>query len=259
MKKQMADNKSSTTKAVNVKKQKTPQEKRGTKVGILVFAIVFALYAVLFGLYRVFDYVLCIAISFLLSKVASIMATGLDLRTEEQKQMEEPDPIIITGNAQADEVIARGQDMVRQIREENRRNPEPVLTGKMNELERITNQILKTLQEKPEKASQVRRFMDYYLPTTLKMLENFRKMDERELAGEDAINMRKRISDSVDVVIAACQRLLDNLYKDDYLDVSTDIDVLKQMLKRDGLTDGDFINVAAQTMATSKSEEEKPQ
>lgn len=243
--------------AKKIRSAKTPQEKKGMRAGVITFGGVFALYAVLFPLYRVGDYLLCAAISFLIAKVISIMATGLDLRTEEQKRLDEPDPIIITGDAQADEVIARGQEMIKKLREENRLNPDEVLSKKMDDLERVSGQILKAVEDKPQKAAQVRRFMDYYLPTTLKMLENFRRMDERELNGEHAREVRQSIISGVDVVISACRRLLDNLYKDDYLDVSTDIDVLKQMLKRDGLTDGDFIHMAAETMAAASQNDQR--
>ncbi len=245
------------TGAKKIKPAKTPQDKKGIKAGLITFGGVFALYAVLFPLYRIGDFILCGALSFLIAKVVSIMATGLDLRTEEQKRLDEPDPIIITGDAQADDVIARGQGMIRDLREENRLIPDEILSAKMDELERTSNRILKAIEEKPSRAPQVRRFMDYYLPTTLKMLTNYRLMDERDLQGANADEVRQSIVSGVDTVNSACSRLLDSLYKDEYLDVSTDIDVLKQMLKRDGLTDGEFINVAANTMAQQKHEEEQ--
>lgn len=234
----MASNKLQVAKRKRM--PKTVQQRKGQKAGILSFGAVFALYAMFFPLYRIGDYVLCVAVSFLISRVVSVMATGLDLRTEEQKRMDEPEPIIITGDEQADEVIARGQEHIRALREENRLNPDEALSNKMDELERISRQILNTVKDKPQKAAQVRRFMDYYLPTTLKILQNFRMMDEKELNGAKAQEVRRDIANGVDVVIDACQRLLDNLYKDEYLDVSTDIDVLKQILKRDGLTGGEF-------------------
>jgi 5-bromo-4-chloroindolyl phosphate hydrolysis protein. len=242
-----------------IRPAKTAQEKRGVKAGFITFGGVFALYALLFPLYRIGDFILCAALSFLIGKVASIMASGLDLRTEEQRRIEEPEPIIITGDAQADDVIARGQEMIRSLRNENRLIPDETLSAKMEILESTSNRILKAIEEKPARASQVRRFMDYYLPTTLKMVTNYRLMDERELEGKSAQEVRQSIVSGMDTVNDACSRLLDSLYKDDYLDVSTDIDVLKQMLKRDGLTDGEFINVAAEAIAIEPTKQEEEQ
>jgi len=254
----MANNKLANVKKSNkIKPVKTSREKRGVKAGLITFGGVVAGYAALFPLYRIGDFILCGALAFLVAKVASIMATGLDLRTEEQRRIDEPEPIIITGDAQADDVIARGQEMIRTLREENRLIPDEILSAKMEELENTSRRILNAVVEKPARASQVRRFMDYYLPTTLKMVTNYRLMDERELEGQSAREVRKSIVSGMDTVNDACLRLLDSLYKDDYLDVSTDIDVLKQMLKRDGLTDGEFIKTAANIMAEATQQEEE--
>ena len=69
-------------------------------------------------------------------------------------------------------------------------------------------------------------------------------MDERGVTGEEADKVRQKISAALDVVIGACEKQLNNLFRDDYLDISTDIDVLQQMLRRDGLTRTDFTPMA---------------
>jgi hypothetical protein len=78
--------------------------------------------------------------------------------------------------------------------------------------------------------------MDYYLPTPLKMLRGYRKMDERNISGHDAENVKEKIESAMDVVIGAFKKQLNTLYKDNILDISTDIDVLETMLKQDGLS-----------------------
>ena len=92
------------------------------------------------------------------------------------------------------------------------------------------------MYDKPAKASQIRKFMDYYLPTTLKMVKGYRMLDERGVSGQEAQDVRRRIDDALGVVLTGCDKMLQNLYRDDVLDIGTDIDVLEQMLKRDGLT-----------------------
>ena len=79
--------------------------------------------------------------------------------------------------------------------------------------------------------------MDYYLPTTLKMLVAFRRMEEGNVTGESADNARQRIRESLDMVIEAFNKQLARLYEDDALDITTDIDMLETMLKQDSLID----------------------
>ena len=98
--------------------------------------------------------------------------------------------------------------------------------------------------------------MDYYLPTTLKMVRGLRTLDERGVTGREAQEARRRISDALDVVLQGCQRMLDNLYRDDVLDLTTDIDVLEQMLKRDGLTESDLERAAAQAREAARIDAE---
>ncbi len=127
--------------------------------------------------------------------------------------------------------------MLRQIRAENDAIPDEALSKQMDELSRKCVQIFRTVAEKPGKATQIRKFMNYYLPTTLKMLTNYRTMQQRGVSEKDMAEARETLTRGMDMVLTACQKQLDNLYKDNMLDVSTDIDVLEQMLKRDGFTD----------------------
>ncbi len=227
-------------------KQTSPHGKKNRKgagAGILAFGIVFALYAWLFPLYRVWDYVLAAAVSLLFGRVIGIMGSGLDLSPNKQQQpemVEEAEVIPETGDPAADEVIRKGREMMAEIQEENDLIPDPALSQQMDDLTRLCGQIFKTVAERPKKAPQIRRFMDYYLPTTLKMLRSYRVMDQREVTGQNAQEARSRIAKAMGVVLAACEKQLETLYHDDILDVTTDIEVLEQMLKRDGLVDTDF-------------------
>ena len=81
-------------------------------------------------------------------------------------------------------------------------------------------------------------------------------LDERGITGAQAQDARRRIGDALDVVIHGCQRLLENLYRDDVLDLTTDIDVLEQMLKRDGLTESDLERAAAQAREAARIDAE---
>ena len=222
-------------------KQPSPRGKKNRKgagAGILTFGIVFAVYAWLFPLYRVWDYILATAVSLLFGRVIGIMGSGLDLSSKNQQPQQETVEVIPeTGDPAADEVIRKGHEMMVMIREENELIPDPALSRQMDDLERLCGQIFNTVAERPKKAPQIRRFMDYYLPTTLKMLKSYRVMDQREVTGQNAQEARNRIVRAMGVVLSACEKQLETLYHDDMLDVTTDFEVREQMLKRDGLVD----------------------
>ena len=241
-------------------KQKNKQQIKGRKAGWIAFGVTALLYAAIFPLYRIGDFILAAAVAFLVGKVVSIMGSGLDLTThnreDREREAKQVAELPLSGDDAADAMISRGQDMLHQIRSENDAIPDEVLSGQMDELEHLCVQIFKTVAEKPGKAPQIRKFMDYYLPTTLKMVRGFRTLDERGITGAQAQDARRRIGDALDVVIHGCQRLLENLYRDDVLDLTTDIDVLEQMLKRDGLTESELERAAAQAREAARIDAE---
>ena len=229
--------------------RKDQKKRKGRKAGIIAAGVTVVLYAMLFPLYRIADFVICGLLALLAGKVIGAMGEGLDLTTHnKQDQKAQPKPVEelpLSGNGEADAVIAKGQEMLHTIRAENDAITDEVLSGQMDELERLCVQIFTTVAEKPQKAPQIRKFMNYYLPTTLKMLASYRTMNDRGVSVTDMTEARATTIRGMGMVLTACQKQLDNLYKDTMLDVSTDIDVLEQMLKRDGYADGGLGQVPA--------------
>ena len=226
------------------KKNKNKRKNKGFKAGLITGGIIVMLYSAVFPLFRISDFLLCGGLAVLAGKIISIMASGLDLTTHNKQDAKKPandvEELPLSGDETADAVIAKGQEMLHQIRAENDAIPDAVLSGQMDELERLCVQIFKTVAEKPMKASQIRKFMNYYLPTTLKMLASYRTMEQRGVSAADMAEARSTLIRGMGMVLTACQKQLDNLYKDTMLDVTTDIDVLEQMLKRDGFTEGEL-------------------
>jgi len=234
------------------KKQKKKQQKSGLGAGILAFGAVFALYSAVFKPHSIISYLLAFALSGLLGAIISVMAQGLDTsqnqKTPESLQKMEGD----TGNPEVDELLEKGREMITEIRRENDLIPDSSLSAKLDRLEYMCSEVFRAVYDKPHKASQIRKFMEYYLPTTLKMVKGYRMLGERGITGQDALNARSRIDDALGVVLQGCEKMLDKLYQDDVLDLETDIDVLEQMLKRDGLTEGDLEMAAAQAREAAR-------
>ena len=87
----------------------------------------------------------------------------------------------------------------------------------------------------PAKLPQIRRFMDYYLPTTLKLLNAYDRMDATGVAGENITGTKERVENIMGAIVTAFEKQLDSLFGEDALDISTDISVLETMLAREGL------------------------
>ena len=82
--------------------------------------------------------------------------------------------------------------------------------------------------------------MNYYLPTTLKLVNAYREFDEQPVQGENIRKAKQEIEDTLDTIISAFEKLFDSMFEDAAMDISTDISVLETMLAQEGLTERDF-------------------
>jgi 5-bromo-4-chloroindolyl phosphate hydrolysis protein len=112
-----------------------------------------------------------------------------------------------------------------------------VICEKVQRIENVTVKIFRLVDEKPEKASQIRRFMNYYLPTTLKLLHSYETLEKQGVDGENITTAKNDIVRVLDTLAAGFEQQLDNLFMSDKIDISADIDVLENLMRRDGLTD----------------------
>lgn len=131
-------------------------------------------------------------------------------------------------------------DILRQIKEVNDSIPDPVMTAKIDRIGEITGKILDYQRKNPGKASQLRSFLNYYLPTTLKILRAYAQLDKQGVEGENISAAKQRIEGMMDKVVEGFEKQLDRLFQDDALDITSDVAVLEQMLDKDGLGDQGF-------------------
>lgn len=99
------------------------------------------------------------------------------------------------------------------------------------------------MEQNPETISDVRKLMDYYLPTTIKLLEAYQDLDAQPVEGENIRVSKREIEDTLDTLNHAFEKILDDLFHRTAWDVSSDISVLNTMLAREGLKD-DGINLS---------------
>ena len=136
--------------------------------------------------------------------------------------------------------IAEGRDYIWQIREANRAIPEPEISEELDRLGEISSKIFSHVESHPEKLPEIRRFMQYYLPTTLKLVKAYREFNEQPVQGENISNTKLEICRALHTINRAFENLLDSLFQNEALDISTDISALKTMLAQEGLTEDQF-------------------
>lgn len=114
--------------------------------------------------------------------------------------------------------------------------------GKINEIMRITDKIVQDAIADPTDIPQIKKFMSYYLPTTIKLLNAYDRMSSQGIEGENLDKSMRDINEMLDAAIVAYKRRLDSLFANQALDIQTEIDVMNTMLAREGLLDNeDFI------------------
>lgn len=134
------------------------------------------------------------------------------------------------------------QATLRQLRELNDAIPGEEMSAKIDELEQLSARIFALAEKDPKKVPQLNRFMDYYLPTALKLLSTYATLDSQGMTGQNIDETKASIENAMDMLIKAFAAQLDKLFESDALDVSSDIAALKGMLSMDGLDDSkDFI------------------
>ena len=196
-------------------------------------AAVWVVYALAFDLYRpthfIFAAVLSAGVYLLLRAVCK----------DEEYEVEIPDPPkpepASTGNPELDKMIRDGALAVEEMKRLDENIEDEKISQAIRELERTSQAIFQQVREAPEKLPQIRRFMDYYLPTTLKLLNAYDRMSSVGVGGENIDGTKERVEAIMDTIVAAFDKQLDGLFGAEALDVSADITVLETMLAREGL------------------------
>ena len=129
------------------------------------------------------------------------------------------------------------QKILDELRRVNDAIPDEEMSDKISRLEAVSAKIFEQAKSDPDKLPQMRKFMDYYLPTSLKLLNTYAELDNQGVEGENISESKRRIELTMDTLVKAFENQLDRLFASDALDVSTDIDVMQNMLRADGLTD----------------------
>ena len=142
-----------------------------------------------------------------------------------------------TGREDADEMLNRIDADRKRLLELDERIPDDALSAAIRRMSAACAGILAQLEKDPDKASQVRRFANHYLPDAVKILTLYAEMEETGVSGENAEEVRRQVEANAAVIATAFENQLDSLYSAAALDLDADLEVLKGMLKGQGLVE----------------------
>lgn len=155
----------------------------------------------------------------------------------EPKKEPEPEKKSSTGNPEVDKIIDEGHGYLRRLREANDAIPDEALSADIDRMERASADIFNYIAKHPGKAPQIRKFMSYYLPTTLKLLNSYEQLSKQSVKGENITSTMFNIAGMMHTVADAFEKQLDSLFTDEAMDISADITVFETMLKQEGFVE----------------------
>ena len=235
--------------------------KKRSVAPIYAIAVVWVIFTLVHPLYRVSDYVSAI----LLSAVAFIVAKGIwptveyelpDPEPAEEAPMDEPgeepteeaseaeapkkeDEPASTGDPKLDALIQEKDRAISEMRRLNDAIADETISAQIDQLEDATSKILDHVIHHPEKQPQIRKFLIYYLPTTLKLLNTYDRMGATGVSGENIDGTMAKIETIMDTIVSSFHKQLDALFQDEAMDIASDITVMENLLVQEGLADMD--------------------
>ncbi len=157
---------------------------------------------------------------------------------EDRTPQSAPEPAPEVSREQESELqtmAGEGQEYIRKLRNLNDRIPGEVISSKLFCLENLLKDIFESVRIHPEQMPRMHKLMNYYLPTTLKLVESYEEFDRISSPGPDIVKAKAEIENTLDTINAAFRELLNTLFQDAVFDATTDAQVLKSMLAREGL------------------------
>lgn len=149
-------------------------------------------------------------------------------------------------DAELNAMIADGQECIRKLRDMNDNIPGEEISAKLFRLENLLKEIFEGLKEHPEQRHQMQKFMNYYLPTTIKLVEAYEEFDDLSAQSKEIIEAKTEIEKTLDTINSAFEELLRRMFRDTAFDVTTDAQVLQTMLAKEGLAGQDVFSRAGE-------------
>ena len=217
---------------------------------IYSFAITWLILSMFMPMYQIWGLLatlgLCSVVSFMVGK-ASAQRSAAPQQAPAPQQKQEPKVVKTQTSStvkkksygpQIDPIIEEGNKALSEMGRLYMSIKDTEVRQKINEIMRITDKITQDAMADPSDIPQIKKFMNYYLPTTLKLLNAYDRMSSQGIEGENLDRSMKSITEMLDDAIDAYKKMLDSLFANQALDIETDIEVMKTKLAREGLSGG---------------------
>ena len=162
------------------------------------------------------------------------------MKAYSERSKEEADNTVDQDKSELSLVIENGEKYISEIESVNYSLRGNNIYTKLNEMANITKNIIDNVRKNPDNLPLVKKFFNHYLPISLKLIYSYRELNTQTIEGENIRKAKNEIENSIDLINTAFRKLLDNLFEDVVLDVSSDISVLETLFTQEGLTEDDF-------------------
>ena len=223
------------------------RKKKSSVMSIYAVALAWAFYAICFPLSSLKDFALAAVFSWAVRGLASRIwkPTYQELpEAPEQKKLEEAAPPEekkeTTGDPDLDAFILEGRRAVAEMNRLNDNIADPDISLRISRLTELTDRIFAHVSANPRKLPRARKFVNYYVPTTIKLLNAYDRMGSQGIEGENIGGTMRKIEDMLDTIVTAYEKQLDKLFSEEAMDISADITVMEDMIHREGLAEDEF-------------------
>ncbi len=212
--------------------------KRRSAIPIYIAAAVFALYALIFPLYALRHFLLAA----LVTAAAWLLADRLAPPVTEYVPDPKPEPEPVSYGEETDALLAEAARAHGEMERLSASIGESAVSEKIEKLISLSDRIARDAIDDPSDIRQIRKFQSYFLPSTIGLLNAYDRMSAQKLDGDNIASSREQISRMLDTEIAAFEKQLDALYRNDAMNIDTDIRVMQSLLEREGLLEKDELH-----------------
>lgn len=184
----------------------------------------------IFPLYKIWGILVTAAVSV----IGYFIAKG---RFKDRVIQVEVAPEYKTGVPELDKSLAEADAHIVALRKLNERIPNEKVTAAIDRMVASGESILAELSKNPTKARGMRRFLTYYLPTSVKLMESYAMQQEAGYKGENLNEIKNRIETNAETIAKSFETSLDSLYAGEAIDISSDIAVLDSMVNGKSIRD----------------------
>ena len=223
--------------------QKQKKKKKSVSP-IYTFALTWLVLSLIFPLHKIWGLLITVALcsftAFIAGRISAKRRSKEEAAEQQERQAEEKQaqPRKKSYGPEIDPILEEGNRALSEMGRLYMSIKDVEVRQKINEIMRITDKITQDAINDPSDIPQIKKFMNYYLPTTIKLLNAYDRMSAQGIEGENLDKSMKNINEMLDAAIVAYKKRLDSLFANQALDIETDIEVMNTMLAREGLSGG---------------------